>query len=118
MVPMPKLKPNRIQLWHRYARVTRGARTTCRGSRARGLGGCAASRRGGALGEVRRQAEHRETAAHVEVADILERERPARAIPVPDAVVEAEDGASQQARVGLGNDALLHAAREEGRPGE
>ena len=43
---------------------------------------------------------------------------PARAVPVPDAVVEAEDRAREQAGIGLGDRALLHAAGEEGGPGE
>ena len=41
-----------------------------------------------------------------------------RAVPLPDPVVQAEHRARQQARVALGQDALLHRAREERRPRE
>ena len=39
-------------------------------------------------------------------------------VPVPDAVVETQDRAREEPGVGLGNDALLHSAREERGPRE
>src|SRR5256885_1532633 len=74
----------------------------------------APARRGGR----RREPENGEAARDEEVGDLLEREVAAGAVPVPDAVVQAQDGAGEQARVGLGDRPLFHGAREERRPGE
>src|SRR5436189_6423291 len=68
--------------------------------------------------EVGRAAEDRKLAAHEEPPDVLECERPVGAIPVPDAVVDAEDRSCQEEWVGLGNEALLHPTGEECPPHE
>src|SRR4051794_22831552 len=60
-----------------------------------------------------------QTTSDEELADRFDREvAAARAVPMPDAVVEAEDRAGEHARVCLRDRALLHAAGEEGGPGE
>src|SRR5215213_6747152 len=71
-----------------------------------------------ALQALRRDAQDRQAAADEELAHLVEGEVAARPVPVPDAVVQAEHGARQQARIGLRDRALLHAAGEERRPRE
>src|SRR5689334_20012507 len=70
------------------------------------------------LGQVRVAAEDRQLPADEEPADLAELQGAARPVPVPDAVVEAEHRPRQEARVVLGQEALLHAAREERPPRE
>src|SRR5690349_22931896 len=69
-------------------------------------------------GGRRGEAEDGEAAGDEEVGDLVEGEVAAGAVPVPDAVVQAQDGAGEQAWVGFGDRALFHRAGEEGGPGE
>src|SRR6187431_1146490 len=70
------------------------------------LGLCGGDRHGRCLG----QAGDREAATDEELANLLEGQAAARAVPVPDAVVEPEDGARQQTWIGLRDRALFHPA--------
>ncbi len=91
-----------------------------------GLRGARPGRRAGALAAGRRrdsavaglhgQAGHGEAPRDVEVRHLGEREPAVGPVPVKDAVVEPEDRAREQPRVGLGDRALLHPARQERRP--
>ena len=107
---------HRMAIARRETKRTRAARglTALRRARPRRLLRHPAVGRGGS----RRQPGHRQAARDVELGDVFQREVSARPVPVEDAVVEPEDRAGQQPRVGLGDRALLHAARQEGRPRE
>src|SRR5579871_2302113 len=65
-----------------------------------------------------RKRKQRQLPANEEVGYLVEPHGAARPVPVPHTVVEAEDGACEQASVGLRDVALLHPAHEERGPGE
>src|SRR4051794_18279865 len=65
-----------------------------------------------------RQAEDGEAAGDEELGDLVQLEVAAGAVPVPDAVVQAEHGAREQPGVCLRDGTLGHGTGEEGGPGE